>query len=171
MNGSRQSSLTIRQKKYIQTNFLKSGEIMEDNDLLKVRLEKITALKAAGIDLYPNDIKPQNTTSDIFSRFGAADGDALAQLTQKFSIAGRLMAMRNFGKAAFIKIQDRKGQIQSYIAKNILSEDAYFVFKKLDIGDIIYISGKLFRTKTNELTIEADELHLLSKAIRPLPEK
>ena len=144
---------------------------MEDNDLLKVRLEKIAALKATGIDLYPNGIKPQNTTSDILSSFGNADSDALAQLTQKFSIAGRLMAMRNFGKAAFIKIQDRKGQIQSYIAKNILSEEAYFMFKKLDIGDIIYVSGKLFRTKTNELTIEAEELRLLSKAIRPLPEK
>ena len=81
------------------------------------------------------------------------------------------MAMRNFGKAAFVKIQDRKGQIQSYVAKNILSEDDYFVFKKLDIGDIIYISGKLFRTKTNELTIEAQKLRLLSKSIRPLPEK
>ncbi|NTW06273.1 MAG: lysine--tRNA ligase [Syntrophaceae bacterium] len=144
---------------------------MEDSDLLKVRLEKIAALKAAGVDLYPNDIKPQNTTSDIFSQYGNADSDTLTQLGPKFSIAGRLMAMRNFGKAAFIKIQDRKGQIQCYVAKNILSEDAYYVFKKLDIGDIIYIAGKLFRTKTNELTIEADELRLLSKAIRPLPEK
>lgn len=144
---------------------------MEDNDLLKVRLEKIAALKAAGIDLYPNGISPRNTTSDIFAKFGNADSDVLAQLTQKFSIAGRLMAMRNFGKAAFLKIQDRKGQIQSYIAKNILSEEAYFIFKKLDMGDIIYVSGKLFRTRTNELTIEAQELRLLSKAIRPLPEK
>lgn len=144
---------------------------MEDNDLLKIRLEKIAALKDAGINLYPNDVKPQHTTSDIFAEFGNTDSDTLAQLTQKFSIAGRLMAMRNFGKAAFVKIQDRKGQIQSYVAKNILSEDAYFIFKKLDIGDIIYVSGKLFRTKTNELTIEAEELRLLSKAIRPLPEK
>ena len=144
---------------------------MEDNDLLKVRLEKIAALKAAGVDLYPNDIKPQNTTSDIFSQFGNADSDTLAQLAPQFSIAGRLMAMRNFGKAAFIKVQDRKGQIQCYVAKNILSEDVFYVFKKLDIGDIIYIAGKLFRTRTNELTIEAEELRLLSKAIRPLPEK
>jgi lysyl-tRNA synthetase class 2 len=81
------------------------------------------------------------------------------------------MAIRNFGKAAFIKLQDRKGQIQSYIAKDNLGDDAYFIFKKLDIGDIIYISGRLFRTKTNELTIEADNLRLVSKAIRPLPEK
>jgi lysyl-tRNA synthetase class 2 len=144
---------------------------MEDNELLKVRLEKIAALKAAGVDLYPNDIKPQNTTADIFAKYGNSDSNALAQLAEKFSIAGRLMAVRNFGKAAFVKIQDRKGQIQSYIAKDLLSENAYFVFKKLDIGDIIYISGKLFRTKTNELTIEALDLRLLSKAIRPLPEK
>ncbi len=144
---------------------------MEDNDLLKVRLEKIAALKAAGVDLYPNDVRPLNTTADIIAQFGDADGDTLAKLTQKFSLAGRLMAIRNFGKAAFIKIQDRKGRIQSYIAKDILNADAYFVFKKLDIGDIIYVSGKLFRTRTNELTVEVEELRLLSKALRPLPEK
>ena len=144
---------------------------MEDSDLLKVRLEKIAALKAAGIDLYPNNIRPQNTTEEILAEFGNSEAEALAELKQQFSIAGRLMAMRNFGKAAFIKIQDRKGQIQSYVAKDILSENAFFVFKKLDIGDIVYISGKLFRTKTNELTIEAHDLCLLSKAMHPLPEK
>ena len=144
---------------------------MEDNELLNVRLEKISDLKAAGIDLYPNDINPQNTTAEILAGFGNSDSEALAKLTNSFSIAGRLMAVRNFGKAAFIKIQDYKGQIQGYIAKNILSAEAYFVFKKLDIGDIIYISGKLFRTKTGELTIEAQDLILLSKSVRPLPEK
>ncbi len=144
---------------------------MEDNDLLNIRREKILALKEAGVDLYPNDVQPQNTTAEIFAQFGHSDGEALAQLINRFSIAGRLMAVRNFGKATFIKIQDHKGQIQSYIAKNILSDNAYFIFKKLDIGDIIYVSGKLFRTKTGELTIEADNLILLSKSIRPLPEK
>jgi lysyl-tRNA synthetase, class II len=144
---------------------------MEDNDLLKVRLEKIAALKEAGIDLYPNDVQPQNTTAEIFAEFGNSAAEELKELTQQFSIAGRIMAVRNFGKAAFVKIQDRKGQIQTYIAKDILSENAFFVFKKLDIGDIIYISGKLFRTRTNELTIEANDLRLLSKAMHPLPEK
>jgi len=144
---------------------------MEDNDLLKIRLEKITDLKNAGIDLYPNDIKPQNTTAQIMAEFGSAGSEDLAKLTQKFSVAGRLIAVRNFGKAAFVKIQDYKGRIQGYIAKNILSESDYFVFKKLDIGDIIYISGKLFRTKTNELTIETEKLALLAKSIHPLPEK
>jgi lysyl-tRNA synthetase class 2 len=144
---------------------------MEDNDLLKVRLEKIAALKAAGVDLYPNNVRPQNTTAEILTEFGNSEAEALAGLTQQFSIAGRLMAVRNFGKAAFVKIQDRKGQIQSYVAKDMLDEKAFFIFKKLDIGDIVYISGKLFRTKTNELTIEAHDLRLLSKAMHPLPEK
>jgi lysyl-tRNA synthetase, class II len=144
---------------------------MEDNELLNIRREKISDLQAAGIDLYPNDVKPQNTTAEIIAGFGNADKETLEKLTTRFSIAGRLMAVRNFGKAAFVKIQDYKGQIQGYIAKNILSAEEYFVFKKLDIGDIIYISGKLFRTKTDELTIEAEKLILLSKSIRPLPEK
>jgi len=144
---------------------------MEDSELLKIRREKMSELKQSGIDLYPNDIKPQNTTLEILSRFDESDGECLANLKQIFSVAGRLMAVRNFGKAAFIKIQDYKGQIQGYVAKNILSAEDYFVFKRLDIGDIVYISGRLFRTKTNELTIEADKLILLSKSIRPLPEK
>ncbi len=144
---------------------------MEDNDLLNIRLEKISELKEAGIDLYPNDIKPKNTTAEIFAKFHTSDSEFLSKLEETFSIAGRLMAVRNFGKAAFVKIQDYKGQIQGYIAKNILTAEEYFVFKKLDIGDIICISGKLFRTKTNELTIEAQNLILISKSIRPLPEK
>ena len=144
---------------------------MEDNDLLKVRLEKIAALKAAGVNLYPNDIKPENTSDEIMAGFGNADSEALSRLTQKFSIAGRLMAIRSFGKAAFVKIQDRKGQMQCYVAKNILSEQDFSLFKKLDIGDIIYVSGKLFRTKTDELTLEAETLRLMAKSIHPLPEK
>jgi lysyl-tRNA synthetase, class II len=144
---------------------------MEDSELLKIRREKIADLKSAGIDLYPNNIKPQNTTAELSARFENSDGDALAKVPETFSVAGRLMAVRNFGKAAFIKVQDYKGQIQGYIGKNILSAEEYFVFKKLDIGDIILISGRLFRTKTNELTIEAEKLTLLSKSIHPLPEK
>jgi lysyl-tRNA synthetase, class II len=144
---------------------------MEDNDLLKVRLEKIAALKAAGVDLYPNDAKPQNTTAEIMDNFGTNDNDSLTGLTEQFSLAGRLMAIRSFGKAAFVKIQDRKGQMQCYVAKNILSEQDFSIFKKLDIGDIIYVSGKLFRTKTNELTLEAQTLRLMAKSIHPLPEK
>ncbi|HPD56793.1 MAG TPA: lysine--tRNA ligase [Smithellaceae bacterium] len=144
---------------------------MEDNELLKVRREKIAALKEAGIDLYPNDIRPQHTTAEIMEKYGALQGEELAKVGQNFSVAGRLMAVRDFGKAAFIKIQDRKGQIQCYVAKNNLDDQGYLVFKKSDIGDIIYVAGKLFRTKTNELTIEAAVLRMAAKSIRPLPEK
>jgi len=94
---------------------------MEDNELLNIRREKIADLKSAGIDLYPNDIKPKNTTQEITLKFGDMDNDSLAKQEETFSVAGRLMAVRNFGKAAFIKIQDYKGQIQGYIGKNSLS--------------------------------------------------
>jgi lysyl-tRNA synthetase class 2 len=114
------------------------------------------------VDLYPNDAKPQNTTAEIMDGFSGKDGESLAGLTEKFSLAGRLMAIRSFGKAAFVKLQDRKGQMQCYVAKNILSEQDFLIFKKLDIGDIIYVSGKLFRTKTNELTLEAETLRLMA---------
>jgi len=166
-----QSDLTKGQKKYRKSDFIKNGEIMEDSDLLRVRLEKIAALKAAGINLYPNDIKPQNTTAEIISRLGEATAGDLEKLAEKFSVAGRMMAVRDFGKAAFIKIQDRTGQIQCYLAKNILSEDDFSLFKKLDIGDIVYVSGKMFTTKTGELTIEAENIRLAAKATRNLPEK
>ena len=144
---------------------------MEDNDLLKIRLEKIAFLKATGVNLYPNDTKPQNTISEIFDSYGETENEALSQLTGHFSIAGRLMAIRNFGKAAFVKVMDRKGQMQCYVAKNILSEQDFSLFKKLDVGDIVYVSGKLFRTKTHELTLEAESIKLMSKAVHPLPEK
>ncbi len=144
---------------------------MEESDLLKKRKEKIEALKAEGIDLYPNDVKIRNTTEEILSRFSEMSSDQLAQMEEPFRLAGRIMAVRNFGKAAFISLQDRKGRLQGYIHRQIVGEAAYQLFKKLDVGDIVMIEGRVFRTKTGELTIEAGRLRLLSKAIRPLPEK
>jgi lysyl-tRNA synthetase class 2 len=144
---------------------------MEESELLKKRMEKIDALKAEGIDLYPNDVKIIHTTEEILSRFSRMDHDALARVEERFSLAGRIMAIRNFGKAAFISLQDRKGRLQGYIHRQLVGEAAYQLFKKLDVGDIVAIEGRVFRTKTAELTLEADRLRLLSKAIHPLPEK
>jgi lysyl-tRNA synthetase class 2 len=144
---------------------------MEESDLLKKRKEKIEALKAEGIDLYPNDVKIRNTTEEILSRFSEMSSDQLAQMEEPFRLAGRIMAVRNFGKAAFISLQDRKGRLQGYIHRQIVGEAAYQLFKKLDVGDIVMIEGRVFRTKTGELTIEAGRLRLLSKSIRTLPEK
>ncbi|MDI6776704.1 MAG: lysine--tRNA ligase [Syntrophales bacterium] len=144
---------------------------MEESELLRKRMEKIASLKADGIELYSNDVQFRDTTASILSRFAKMDHDSLARINERSTLAGRLMAVRNFGKAAFIDLQDRKGRIQGYINKNTLGENAFSLFKRLDIGDIIFIAGKVFKTKTGELTIEVDELRLLSKAIRPLPEK
>ena len=144
---------------------------MSESELLKTRREKNDALKAEGIELYPNDVRVTATTDEILKRFGDWDNEALMKTEERFEVAGRLMAMRSFGKAAFINIQDRQGRIQVYIKKNSVGEDAFSLFRKLDIGDIVLTAGRVFKTKTGELTIEAVEIRLLSKSVRPLPEK
>ncbi len=128
-------------------------------------------LRADGVDLYPNEVKVKDTARAILTRFADATNDALAGIQERFSLAGRMMAIRDFGKGAFVSLQDRTGRIQIFIRKDRVGEKTFSLFKKLDIGDIVFAAGKVFRTKTSELTIDADEFRLLSKAVRPLPEK
>jgi len=144
---------------------------MEDSELLRKKKEKIESLKADGIDLYPNDARVKDTAASIITRFAHMDSDALGMIAERFAIAGRLMAIRDFGKGSFVIVQDRTGRLQAFVRKNQVGEEAYSLFKRLDVGDIIFVAGKIFRTRTNELTVDCDELRLLSKAIRPLPEK
>ena len=146
---------------------------MEESELLKKRREKIESLRAGGIDLYPNDVSVGQTTAAIGERFGQMESEALEKITERFTLAGRLMAVRDFGKGAFITIQDRKGRLQAFLRKNQVGERTFSLFKKLDMGDIIWIAGRVFKTKTGELTIDVEEngLRLLSKSLHPLPEK
>ncbi|MCK9230294.1 MAG: lysine--tRNA ligase [Syntrophales bacterium] len=145
---------------------------MEDtSDLLRIKREKAEELRAAGIELYPNDVKVEHSAAEILEYYGDADEDALSRVKETFRIAGRIMARRVFGKASFISIQDRTGRIQVYVRKEKVGDDFYGLFRKFDVGDILFVAGRLFRTKTGELTIDADVLRLLSKAMRPLPEK
>jgi lysyl-tRNA synthetase class 2 len=144
---------------------------MDESELLRKKKEKIESLKAEGIELYPNDVRVKDTAASITERFINMDSDGLAAIDERFIIAGRLMAIRDFGKGSFVMIQDRTGRLQAYIRKNQVGEKTYLLFKRLDVGDIVFVAGKIFRTRTNELTIDADEVKLLSKAIRPLPEK
>ncbi|MDD5711667.1 MAG: lysine--tRNA ligase [Smithellaceae bacterium] len=144
---------------------------MEENELLKRRKQKIEELKQKGVDLYTNDCRVDDTTASIIDAAAGLDQDGLAALDKSFTLAGRMMAVRDFGKGAFISIQDRKGRFQAFVRKDHVGEDSFQVFKKLDVGDIVFVKGKLFRTKTGELTVDADEFKLLSKAVRPLPEK
>ena len=144
---------------------------MEDSELLRIKKEKIESLKADGVDLYPNDVNVTATTKELAERFGAMENEELEKVEEIFSVAGRIMAVRDFGKASFVTIQDRKGRIQAYLRKDKLGEKDFLIFKRLEIGDIVWVSGRVFRTRTKELTIEARNMRLLAKATQPFPEK
>jgi len=144
---------------------------MEDSDLLKVRKEKIEALAASGVETYPNDAKVTHLSGQLHETFGQMDNEALEKVTERFAIAGRVMAIRNFGKGAFVALQDRKGRIQAFIRKDKLGDEVFALFKTIDVGDIVHLTGRVIKTRTGELTVEADGLRLLTKCLRPLPEK
>jgi lysyl-tRNA synthetase, class II len=108
---------------------------------------------------------------EILSGYGEMDETGLAEVEREFTVAGRIMTQRSFGKVTFLHIQDSGGRIQVFVQRDDLGADAYQIFKKFDVGDIVGIRGGLFRTKTGELTIKAAEVRLLTKSMRPLPEK
>ena len=135
------------------------------NELLRIRREKLTNLQDAGRD--PFAITRYDVTHHSAEILAA--GDKL--VGKEVSVAGRMMVKRIMGKASFCKIQDKQGVIQCYVARDDLGEEAYAEFKKMDIGDIIGVKGFVFRTKTGEITIHTKELTLLTKSLKPLPEK
>lgn len=139
--------------------------------IIEQRKEKIKALKAKGIPVYPNDFKITHQIKDILLAYGDKEESHLEKSKEIFHLAGRIMALRPFGKAAFIHLQDATGRLQAYFKQDVLGKEQYGVLKLLDIGDIIGIKGRLFRTKTRELTIFVDGFKLLTKSLRPLPEK
>lgn len=135
------------------------------------RTNKLEDLRKMGINPYPNDFAVKNTAKEIIDRCGASDKETLDHRNETAILAGRIMAFRDFGKASFLHIQDRTGKLQVYIRKDLIGEHGYKIFRNFDIGDIIGVEGRVFRTKTNELTIEARNIRLLTKSILPLPEK
>ncbi len=122
-----------------------------------------------GINPYPNDYRPVHTTADVFEAYGNVQ--ELPEDPEKFIVAGRIMARRSFGKAAFIQIQDRRGRLQLYVKKDTIGDESYAVFEDFDIGDIIGAHGYPFRTKTGELSLHVEGIRLLTKSLLPLPEK
>ncbi len=146
--------------------------ILDDNQLIRQRRAKAAELAAQGVPLFPNTFRPRDLISDIKKNYGHLDIERLETLNLSFVIAGRIMSLRSFGKAAFMHIMDRSGeQLQVHVQKNVLGDEAYARFKKLDVGDLVGVSGPLFRTRTNELTIRANQVTLVTKSYRPLPEK
>lgn len=138
--------------------------------ILENRRSKINALRKQGVAVYPNDVKVLHTIADIVGQLRETNAD-LGEGGPKFTAAGRMMAVNRFGKAAFVRFRDRTGQMQAYIRKDKVGDRTYELFKQLDIGDIIGLSGTMFKTKTGEWTLLVETFELLCKSIRPLPEK
>lgn len=145
---------------------------MEDlNQVMRERLQKAEQLESEGLCLYPNGFDVPDRIGDILNAYGETPGAELETVTRTFTVAGRVLGYRSFGKSIFMHISDAFGKIQIYVQKNKVGEEAYTLVKKLDIGDIIRVTGHLFRTRTEELTLLSEHLDLLTKNLRPLPEK
>ena len=137
----------------------------ELSEILQIRRDKLAALQEAGRDPFRiTRFDVTHHSSEVCADFAALEG-------KDVSVAGRMMVKRVMGKASFCKIQDREGVLQCYVARDSIGEEEYAAFKKLDIGDIIGVTGFVFRTKTGETTVHATALTLLSKSLKPLPEK
>lgn len=145
---------------------------MEDvNELILQRIKKLKELRSLGINPYSNTFRVNSSTKDIAEKYGVLPPEELEAKQCRCAVAGRIVALRSFGKAAFAHLQDNEGKIQIYLKKDVVGEEAYSIFKRVDIGDFIGVEGLLFRTRTGELTIEVERFSLLAKSVRPLPEK
>ncbi|MBT8350479.1 MAG: lysine--tRNA ligase [Deltaproteobacteria bacterium] len=142
----------------------------KQGNIIVNRRKKLQDLKENKIDLFPNDFKVLHTVSGIQRAIKESE-EQISDNKPIFIVAGRMMAINKFGKTAFIRFKDRTGQLQAYVRKDHIGDMAYDIFKQLDIGDFIGLSGGMFKTKTGEWTLLVKKLKLISKATRPLPEK
>ena len=153
-----------------QPNALNNAAEQDENHIVAERRAKLAEWRATG-KAYPNDFSRENTSGKIIEVYESKTGEELEAMPVEVKVAGRIMLKRVMGKASFITISDVSGRIQLYVARDKIGEETYTAFKRWDTGDIIGAVGTLFRTKTNELTIQCSEIRLLSKSLRPLPEK
>lgn len=144
--------------------------VIEENDLLAQRRLKLNELRQQGFS-YPNYFKRDSLAAELHEQYGEYSTEGFEELAVNVKVAGRMMFRRLMGKASFTVLQDVSGRIQLYIQLNSLGQDAYEAFLHFDIGDILGAEGTLFKTKTGELSIKVTSLHLLTKSLRPLPDK
>ena len=144
--------------------------LQDENHVIAERREKLKAIRAAGV-AFPNDFKPEHFAADLHAQYGELENEALEGKAVTLKVAGRMMLKRVMGKASFATVQDRSGRIQLFISKDNIGEEIYESFKHWDLGDIVAAVGLMFKTKTGELSIKVIELRLLTKSLRPLPEK
>ncbi|MFI0414605.1 MAG: lysine--tRNA ligase [Candidatus Thiodiazotropha sp.] len=148
-----------------------NDETQDENKLIAQRREKLQQMRDNG-NAFPNDIRRNSMAGELHAEYGEKSGEALESLGLRIRLAGRMMSRRVMGKASFAHLQDMSGRMQLFVQRDALDEGVYNTqFKKWDIGDIIGAEGVLFKTKTGELSVKVDSLRLLTKALRPLPEK
>ncbi len=147
----------------------------DDNQLIVERREKLAAIRAqsnaSGGAAFPNDFKPKNNALDLLRKFGEMPNEELEPQAIKVTLAGRMMLKRVMGKASFCTLQDGSSRIQLFVTRDAVGEAVYEQFKHWDLGDILGAEGKLFKTKTGELSVRVSTLRLLTKSLRPLPDK
>jgi lysyl-tRNA synthetase, class II len=144
--------------------------IQDENHIMAERRAKLAAWRESG-RAYPNDFSRENIAGKLDEVYGEKDAEELDAMPAEVRVAGRLMLKRVMGKASFVTIQDLSGRLQLYVMRDAVGEDVYADFKHWDIGDIVGAVGTLFKTKTGELTVKCAEIRLLTKSLRPLPDK
>ncbi|OFZ69766.1 MAG: lysine--tRNA ligase, partial [Bdellovibrionales bacterium RIFOXYD1_FULL_44_7] len=149
----------------------KQEDLAQLDEQVRVRFEKLEKVKTRNENPYKNGIYPSALAAALHRDFDEKSREELETLNVKHVVSGRLMAIRIFGKASFVTLRDRSGVIQLFIQKDKLGEEAYVRFKELDVGDIVSGAGSLFKTKTGELSVHCEQLQLVTKSLRPLPEK
>ena len=149
---------------------MEETKAVDEHELIAQRKAKLCELRERGI-AFPNDFRRDVVAGELHAHYQDADNETLQQEKIHVKVAGRIMLCRIMGKASFIQLQDMSGKIQCYLRKNELGDKAYEEFKKWDLGDIVGIEGFLFKTKTGELTVHTETAQLLTKALRPLPDK
>ena len=142
----------------------------DENSLIAQRRSKLDALRKDG-NAFPNDFRRNAVAGELHAEYGDKDNDTLEADPKRVNVAGRMMAKRVMGKASFIQLQDMSGRIQLFLQRDALPEGVYQNFKSWDVGDIIGAEGVLFKTRTGELSVRADSIRMLTKSLRPLPEK
>lgn len=149
--------------------------VVDENHVIAERREKLKAMRIAAkennVAVFPNDFKPKHKAADLHAEYNALDKETLDPQAISVTVAGRMVLKRVMGKASFATIQDATGRIQLYVARDEIGEELYTSFKHWDLGDIMGATGRLFKTKTGELSIHVSEIKLLTKSLRPLPEK
>lgn len=148
----------------------KESGLQDENTIIALRREKLAALREQGVP-FPNDFRRNVIAGELIAEYGNKENADLDATPIRVRIAGRMMGMRVMGKASFAHLQDMSGRMQLYVQRETVGEATYSEFKQWDLGDIVGAEGVLFKTKTGELSVKVDEIRLLTKSLRPLPDK